>query len=217
MRFLDKHTARDKELLRLEREHNQLHRAINHAPVVPLAEPYQRGWTKTYVLRDDIRRRDDTEVFCTVLASINRKIWSRSHDFIQPDGSPYNLRPRIIPPLEWNRLGWPASHRNLFTYGHWEDEAMPRPWYRHRRLFIGFTIRNPWWLDEDVQPWMITHQRIELPEVRRRLAEIAARMERTCGWERLNRLHGHKNGWWRSDNPALGAIRANLAMHDSYE
>ena len=52
MRFLDKHTARDKELLRLEREHNQLHRALNHAPVVPLAEPYQRGWTKTYVLRE---------------------------------------------------------------------------------------------------------------------------------------------------------------------
>lgn len=217
MRFLDKHTARDKELLRLEREYNQLHRALNDAPVVPLAEPYQRGWSKTYVLREDIRRRNDVAVFRTVLAALNQRIWSRERDFILPDGQTYRLRPRIILPLEWKRLPWPASHRRLFAYGPWEEEFLPRRSFRRRRLVVGFSILNPWWMEEDVQPWMITHQRGELPEVRRRMTEIETRMEHTRGWERLGRLHGRKNWWWRFDAPALAPLRADLAMRDSYE
>jgi hypothetical protein len=211
MRFLDKHTARDKELLRLEREHDQLRRALSLAPVVPLVEPYQRGWTKTYVLRDDIRRRIDVAVFRTVLAAVNQRIWSREPDFILPDGQTYRLRPRIILPLEWKRLPWPASHRRLFTYGPWEEELLPRRSYRRRRLVVGFSIRNPWWLEEDVQPWMITHQRVELPEVRRRIAEIDARFTHTRGRERLGNLHGRKD-WWHRRRPAGLTLREETAL-----
>ncbi len=200
MRYLDKHTALDKALLRLEREHDQLWRALRDAPVIPLAEPYQRGWFKTFVLREDIRRRPDVAVFRTVLATVNRGLWSRDSSFLHPDGNPMGLRPRIIPPLEWNRLGWPASHRQFFAYGHWQDETYPCTWFkrrlRSRRLYIGFSVRNPWWLEEDVRPWMITHQRVELPAVRRRLAEIDNHMKTILGRERLGCLHGRKNWWY---------------------
>lgn len=214
MRFLDKDTARDKEFLRLEREYNQLHRALNDAPVVPLDEPYQRGWSKTYVLREDIRRRADVAVFRTVLAAVNRRIWSRERDFIQPDGQIYRLRPRIILPLEWNRLPWPTSHRRLFTYGPWEDEFPPRRLFRRRRrLVVGYSIRNPWWLEDVVEPWMITHQRVELPEVRRRIAEIDARLIHTRGRERLGNLHGHKNRWYRR-RPGGLTLREETTLSD---
>lgn len=220
MRFLDKHMARDKALLRLEREHDQLWSALHDAPVVPLDEPYQRGWSKTFVLREDIRRRADVALFRTVLAVVNRSVWSKNLSFVHPDGQPMVLRPRIIPPLEWNRLGWPASQRRLFAYGHWQDEIYPCTWFRRRlrsrRLYIGFSIRNPWWLEEQVTPLMITHQRVELPDVRRRLAEIEAYMERRCGWERLGRLHGRSNWWCRLPTP-LSERRADAAHTDYIE
>jgi hypothetical protein len=220
MRFLDKHTTRDKNLLRLEREYNQLCRALRDAPVIPLAEPYQRGWSKTYVLRKDIGRRPDASVFLTVLSVINRRVWSKTRDFAHPDGQPMVLRPRIVPLLEWHRLRWPASHRRLFAYGHWEDEVYPCTWFRRRlrsrRLYIGFSIRNPWWMEEEVQPWMITHQRIDLPDVRRRMAEIEAHMGSRCGWERLGHLHGRSN-WWRRFETHRSERRADAALHDHVE
>jgi len=215
MRFLDKYAARDKALLRLEREHNRLHRALHDAPVVPLETPYQRGWTKTYVLREDIRRRADVGVFRTVLAAVNRDIWSRTRDFVQSDGSRYNLRPRIIPALEWQRIAWTAAQRRLFTYGAWKDEVPPQRWLRRRRLLaVGFTIANPWWLEEELRPCMVTHRRADLPEVRGRLAEIDARMQHTRGWERLSHIHGHSQWWWRSENPRIAHFRADLALRE---
>jgi hypothetical protein len=195
MRHLDKHTTRDKYLLRLEREQNPLWRALSEAPVVPLEKPYQLGWTKTYALERDVLRRPDAAVFERVLKVINRTVLSRTPDFLNRNGDPIVLRPRIIPPREWERLGWPASHARLFSYGHWEDEAEPLSRWRKRRLYIGYVVRRLWWLREDVQPRMITHRRVDLPEVRKRIAEIDAYFTHHLGRERLSRLHGQKRHW----------------------
>ncbi|MEY4488764.1 MAG: hypothetical protein RIQ79_1272 [Verrucomicrobiota bacterium] len=195
MRFLDKHTSRDKQFLRLEREQNLLCRAMRDAPVLPLEKPYQLGWTKTYGLEREVLRRPDADAFARVLAVVNRRVWSRERDFINRDGEAIVLRPRIIPPREWERLGWPASHSRLFSYGHWEDEAEPYSRWRKRRLYIGYSVRRLWWLREDVQPRMITHRRVDLPEVRKRLAEIDTYFTHRLGRERLSRLHGHRWNW----------------------
>lgn len=195
MRFLDKHTTRDKRLLRLEREQTPLWRALNDAPVVPLEKPYQLGWTKTYALERDVLRRPDAEVFARVLAVINRTVWSRERDFLLRNGDAIVLRPRIIPPREWQRLAWPASHARLFSYGHWEDEQELSSRWRKRRLYIGYAVRRLWWLREDVQPRMITHRRVDLPAVRKRIAEIDAYFTHHLGRQRLARLHGHRLLW----------------------
>lgn len=195
MTFPDKHTVRDKRLLRLEREYDRLSRALHDAPVVPLAKPYQLGWVKTYALVSEVLRRPDAVAFRNVLAVVNRRVWSRDPGFVDRAGNPILLRPRIIPPLEWHRLGWPASHTRLFSFGHWEDEMEMRPWFRKRSLRIGYAVRRPWWLREDVQPRMITHQRVELPEVRKRIAEIDAYFTHHLGRQRLARLHGHTLRW----------------------
>ncbi len=196
MRHLDKHAARDKHLLRLEREQERLWRALRDASVVPLEKPYQQGWTKTYALERDVLRRPDAWVFGCVLRIVNRMVWSRERDFLDRNGDPIVLRPRIIPPREWERLGWPASHTRLFSYGHWEDEMELRPWFRKRSRRIGYAVRRPWWLREDVQPRMITHRRVALPAVEKRLAEIDAYFRHHLGRERLAWLHGHSLRWW---------------------
>lgn len=195
MRYLDKHTTRDKHLLRLEREQEPLCRALHDTPVVLLEKPYQLGWTETYALERDVLRRPDVGVFERVLAVINRTVWSRERDFLHRNGDPIVLRPRIIPTCEWERLGWPASHTRLFSYGHWEDEMEIRPWFRKRSRRIGYAVRRPWWLREDVQPRVITHRRVDLPEVRKRIAEIDAYFSHHLGRERLAWLHGHSLRW----------------------
>jgi len=52
------------------------------------------------------------------------------------------------------------------------------------------------WLREEIQPHLITHQRVDLPKSVLRLAESILTWSSTQGRYRLNRLHG-RSQWWR--------------------
>jgi hypothetical protein len=59
---------------------------------------------------------------------------------------------------------------------------------------------------------MVTHLRVELPEVRSRMAEISVFMEANHGWRRLGRLQGQSD-WWRR----LCWSRAEVREQADYE
>lgn len=199
MTLLHKKTARDKRLLALEREAARLYQTKRDAPIIPLERPYQRGWLKTLALTPEVLRRPDVEVFRTVLLKINTRLWARTREFLGSNGDPLVLRPRVIGLREWNGLRWPASHRRLLAFGHWEagdtGHVHLRPWFRRSHRFTGYTVHRPWWLREDIQPHLITHQRINLPDVETRLAEIEAELQHTQGRCRLSWLHGRRVRW----------------------
>lgn len=196
MIFADKYSARDKHLLRLERELNRLCRAQGHAPVIPLEHPYQRGWFKTYRLREDAWHHPETLVFQAVLKVVNQTVHCANRDFVGRNDHPILLRPKIIPVCEWQRLVWPLGHQRLFAYGLWPMEEI-YPWrlLHYRHSVRGFRLFRTWWLEEVTGPRMITHQRIDLPEVRSRIAEIESHLRHTCGRERLSTLHGQRVHW----------------------
>jgi hypothetical protein len=218
MRFTDKYAQRDKRLLRLERELNRLHRAQGDAPIVPLEHPYQRGWEKSFVLREDALHHPEAAVFSAVLAVVNQRVLSRNREFVSRHGHPIVLRPRIIPVGEWARRPWPFTHQRLFAYGRWQTDRF-YSWSTHRycEVEVGFKLFRTWWLEERLQPHMITHQRVELPEVRSRIAEIEAYLEANLGRCRLDWLHG-RSRWWRRIGPAsVTEQRAAAALVDQGE
>lgn len=214
MHFLDKYLTRDKHLLRLERELNRLHHAQWRAPIIPLEHPYQRGWVKTFELREDAHHHPEATVFNAVLGIVNQRVLSRSREFVNRFGQPLVLRPRIIQVHEWVRRPWPISHQRLFAYGAWDLEDI-HPWSMkyYRSCVRGFKLRRTWWLKESVQPHMITHQRVDLPEVRSRIAEIEAHFEKHLGRQRLSRLHG-KRWRWCEKTASVSERRALSAMSD---
>lgn len=213
MRLVNKHFLREKLLRRLEREAQRLWHAQGAAPIVPLERPYQRGWVKTYVLEDRVERRPDAELFRTMLRTINQVAYSRERSFVARTGHAIALGPRIIGEREWRRLAWPASLQRYFKFGTWRIESAPPRASPALAWACGYKLVVTWWLREDVQPHLITHQRVDLPDVKSRLAEIEAFMTRTCGWFRLDRLHGRRQWWWREldDGYVAGSERAQLA------
>lgn len=208
MRFLDKHTQRDKRLLALERELNRLHRAHYHVPIIPLERPYQRGWVKFYVLEERVRRRPDASLFGAILQAVNQRVYCRERNFINRGGQPVVLRPRVIPGREWLKLAWPASHQRYFGYGCWRLEDRPWTPVKYRPHIIGFKLFQFWWLREEIQPHLITHQRVDLPEVRSRIAEIETLFNESNGRARLDWLHGHSR-WWRRYQSTARDLRSN--------
>jgi hypothetical protein len=213
MRFLDKYSGRDKHLLALERELHRLYHAQTHAPIIPLERPYQRGWVKYYVLESRIAQRPDATLFRMMLTQVNQRIYSRDRSFRKKCGQEILLRPRIIPTREWLRLAWPASHERFFGYGSWRLDDQPRTPIKWRRHVTGFKLVHVWWFREEVQPNLITHQRVELPEVRSRIAEIDAYLEDTCGRRRLDRLHG-RSDWWRRFCFTGHELRSKASFHE---
>ena len=192
----NQHTRRDKALLRLERELNRLYQAHWNAPIVPLEHPYQKGWVKSFVIARKAERHPEIDVFRTVLRLTNHTVYSRNPGFLNKKGQAIGLHPKVILPWQWDRLAWPASHQRLFAYGSWRlDEHLPwNPSFRRSQV-VGFKLIRTWWLEEDVQPHMITHQRVDLPEVRSRIAEIENHFSVTQARNRLRWLHGQRQ-WW---------------------
>lgn len=174
MRLLDKHARRDKQLIALHRELRRLCHAQHHAPIVPLERPYACGWVKFYVLEDQVKRRPDVAMFLTILAAVNRRVYSRARNFIHKNGQRIGIHPRVIPTREWLKFNWPASHRCFFGYGNWRLDDHPGRPIKWRDSIIGFKLVHNWWLREEIQPHLITHQRVDLPKVRSRIAEIEA-------------------------------------------
>ena len=214
MRFFEKHAAREKFLRCLEREADRLHHAQSNAPVVPLEQPYQRGWVKTYVLRDDVPRRPDADGFRAALKIVNQRVYARTRAFTDRNDEPLLLQPRIIPAREWRASALPASHQRFFGLGHWIAEtALHWRFTRWQHHIFGYKLVSDWWLVETIQPHLITHQRVELPKVRSRLAEIEAYMAAHHGWDRLGRLHG-RSQWWKRCRLSVHERRAKNSIHD---
>ncbi len=210
MIFLNKHSSHEKHLRRLEREAERLRQASARAPIVPLERPYQKGWVKKYVLDPRVLRRPDAQIFRRMLEAVNQCVHSCARSFVNRAGQPIVLRPRIIHVREWQNLAWPASHQRFFGFGRWrvEDRSFWLP--PHRAWTTGYKLVYDEWLREDVQPRLITHQRVALPEVDSRLAEIRAYMDRMQGRDRLDRLHGRSHTWYRRVTTRAGE-RADAA------
>lgn len=211
MIFSGKHARRDKQFLRLEREFTRLSRAQWNAPIVPLERAYQRGWTKSYVLRADAKRHPEARIFSEILPFVNQQVHAARRDFAHGNGNHIVLRPRVINCGTWRKLAWSFRHQRLFAYGRWLARDLPPGWVPcERDHVIGFKLVSCWWLEEIISPRMITHQRVDLPEVRRRLAEIEAFFSHRSGWERLRRLHGRRVRWRESRDSI--AVRRESAI-----
>jgi hypothetical protein len=61
----------DKQLIKLDKHHHQLLYQKRHLPMIRLEHPYQRGWKRLFVLRDDVRESEKGEFYQTLLEKIN--------------------------------------------------------------------------------------------------------------------------------------------------
>lgn len=59
----EKHKSRDRQLRRLYNEYRDLQEKAWKMPLVQLKQPIQKGYVKSFTLREDIARRADARVF----------------------------------------------------------------------------------------------------------------------------------------------------------
>ncbi|KAA0127160.1 hypothetical protein FY557_14325 [Chryseobacterium sp. SN22] len=55
-------------------------------PLVPLEKPYQKGFVRFFVLRDDIKRSSDSRFFEELLKKLNTEMYSPTRKFLKKNG-----------------------------------------------------------------------------------------------------------------------------------
>ncbi len=201
---IDFKAAAEKKLRGLERERYDLRRIQWDAPLLPLEQPYPRGWERWFEWTPEVRLRDDAARLLKLLEVLQKREVSRWLDFRCYD---WSLRKQISKPHEipqWSLWRFMSLKLPPELWGYFETQPhgpLSQPghleYLREIRWGGLISFRQPEWLVSRLGPHWITHRRVAMPEVESRIAEIEASLERSCGWQELGRLHGHRQ--WRVD------------------
>lgn len=208
----DSHAAAEKHLRALERERRALRKIQRDSPLIPLEQPYPRGWERWFEWLPEPLRRDDAARLPKLLEIIQKREVSRHLDFRCYD---WRLRKEVAAPHElrrWSLWNFLNLRLPLEFWGYFEThvhEPLSQAYHLEHLRAIRWggpiSFRHPEWLVSRLGPHWITHSRVAMPEVDSRIQEIEAWMEQNRGWCKLGRLHGHRR--W----PAEGRRRRMLA------
>ena len=196
----------EKRLRALMRERVRLQAVLWEAPLVELEQPFQRGWLREFRLTDRAKRRENADQLCRLLKVVNHRQYCRRGDFTTWCGEKKRRRPAehgLRRPHLWQLLREGVDPKLFKYFRHIGSGAVVSR--AHLQYWIGrrwngrLEVVCPEYFSRIIKPWIITHQKVDLPEARARLAEIDACLEAENGWERWLRLRGcgvsARSGW----------------------
>ncbi len=188
----------DKRLLAVDREYSKVWQQIRNLGYEDLEIPYQRGWKRTFVLRDDVRQSTRAAFFEGILEKINTEQYSSRKDFKKKrrrrGKSGYVVRPQELqkPGLyEFQRMRLTEEETRWF-----QEEEYWCP--RSKCWRIQYVFREPWRFVLKTGPNMITQRRKHDWELECRKAELERILDAYPARSRLDWLHGRGYKWYKA-------------------
>lgn len=127
--------SRDKYLLSLNKREDEIWDIIRKQPLVPLEKPYQKGFVRNFVLREDVALRHDSEMMQQILDCINTNQYS------------YNKKFRHKVKVKGKRKKVLEVKRQYLKYVSFYD-------WTHKKPFIDFTAKQKRYFDlTEVRDW----------------------------------------------------------------
>ncbi|MEM9080372.1 MAG: hypothetical protein AAGC74_06730 [Verrucomicrobiota bacterium] len=214
----------DRYLRSLDQERCELWQQLREAPWRKLKEPFQRGWERSFVLRADAQRRKDADQLAAALKFVENYQQCRVCPFRR-----YDWRKRRF--VEWGHHLSGLSPRDVLFNKVPEELLKYFQVSRHRvasREQLRILIRSGWmgkfWFRypeygvSETRPFMVTHERVALPQVESRLEEIDSILCEPKNQGRLWHLHGYSHRRWNCFmNEEEDRRRALLDMREAEE
>ncbi len=186
----------DKKLIRLRKRMNELYKAERALPYIKLDKPIQRGFKKSFVMRDDITRRKDARDLSRILGIVNETVYCKNPEFKskkyhnnQMEDIPHAIR--HIPANKWDTLELPDHFKKWFTY----ESRIKYGAYGTSYEIKGYFFKFPWMFEPKVSPNFITHIQEIDPNIKSELSEINRFFDNHNGWPRLGKLQGGNFKW----------------------
>lgn len=184
----------DKQLIKIRKKEHFLWKTIHDLPLVPLENPYQQGWVRFFVVRDDVMRSKDGTFFQELLEKINTHMYSSTKSFVSRKkyrkSKIQHLREQLlyaIPLSQWNsnELKLSDKEKSHFT--------ATEKWSNcFKRYVVNYKFNEPWRYVLRIRPYMVTHRKALNAD----LESESARLENYIVSNNLrHRITKIKNGW----------------------
>lgn len=182
-----------KKLLSLCDEYMSLIRHHRDVGMWVDVEPYQRGWHRSFTLRDDIKNRTDVQVIRKLLDLVNTRQHSHREDFKERD---YKTRRWVVRDQKLRSIDEKTyqslneKEKSYFSYREWCDVAeftKMKIWHK------GYWFHNDWFFVLKIEPAIVTQQWIPDTDVESRLAELKHKIESNNLWPKIYRAQSHSS------------------------
>lgn len=152
----------EKQLIQLRKREIELWDKRRNLPLVPLINPYQKGWQRCFKLREDVSRSSESEFYRTLLEKINtwqfspdksfkkKKKRKRRHVYIE----------KIQTVKEFSEWEWRSPKLELTEKEKVHFYKRERWCSNCKRYKIHYVFNEPWRYVLRVSPYMITHTKM---------------------------------------------------------
>lgn len=193
----------DKQLIELYKEERALSLQKRNLGWDILAQPYQRGWIRSFVLRDDVARSNQAEFFENILRKINTTCWCYRRDFMVKKRrfgkKVYEVAQQSLlepGPDCFAKLKFTDMEKQFFHV---------KEYYFNGACVIKFAFNEPWRFVLCTRPNIITRVRKTDPELESRLKEIDSYLEKGNYRSRQEKLvHGNWYKYWKRNEADTG-------------
>ncbi|MCO6162789.1 hypothetical protein [Flavobacterium sp. NRK F7] len=177
----------DKQLLSVFERERELFNAKKDLPLVPLEIPYQQGWVRFFVLREDVLRSPQAKFFENLLMKINTYNYSNAKSFsrrVKKKGKRVLVKEHQelyrVYPHQWNcpKFGLTDKEKGYFTYVEKKSTTFGRV-----RVHSYYVFTESWRYVLRVKPYYVTHRKA-----------IDAEIESELGWIENKIMNFHLRG-----------------------
>lgn len=188
----------DKNLFRIYREENRLADEQCDLGYIEVNPPIQKGWKRSFILREDVAKSKDAAFFSKILERINVKKFSHRKDFKKKRRSRgrkvyVETVQRLDYLYAWQLHRKPLTEKEkLYFREEWE---VSRPGHQVKR----WTFTEPWHFVLKVEANMITKRRIIHPLLTSQKKELENYLEknnlRPRQWKVIYGYYQHRDYW----------------------
>ena len=194
-------TEEHKKLRRLWNEYVKLQKSRKTSGEWIDVEPYQRGWVRSFVLRDDAKNRTDAREMQQVLDKINNTVYCNNEKFLHRNWKtgkmePIPQRPKYLNDAEYNALT--EKQKSFFEQRTWIANKVTvagRGNSAEKKYVTGYVFRNDFYLVFKIEPNIVTEHWIPNQEIESRYGELSSHFEKNGLWGKFNKAMHWSTGY----------------------
>ena len=151
----------EKQLISIHKEQRILYKSINDLPLELLETPYQKGWVRFFVVREDVLKSKEGIFFNELLEKINTFQYSNEKSFTirrkrfrKKVDVPTEQKIYAIPDYQWtcNKLKLSDKEKSYFI--------RTEEWSNcYSRIVVSYKFTESWRYVLRIRPYMITHRK----------------------------------------------------------
>jgi len=188
---------KEKHIIGLEKKQKILYQQEKDLPWLPLDIPYQKGWKRFFVLRDDVARSRDADFFTELLLKINTTQHANNKSFTKRKKK---KRKKIEVAIQQTLKSYDESDWNSPKYCKLNEKEkalfkLTKRWCNQRKCFYNeYIFTEPWRFVLKIKPHFITHYKMHDNVLEQQIAELENHIENHHLQHKMAKLtKGRKN------------------------